>query len=73
MFSSAAVEVTATVFKVREGISTVPVNVGDAVLDLELTATAMAVNSASISEPLTIFDGFPDVRLSFAVKLVVFV
>jgi hypothetical protein len=40
---------------------------------LELTAVCIAVNSVSISEPLTTFDGLPDVRLSFAVKFVAFV
>jgi len=73
MFSSAAVEVTSTEFRVSAGISTVPVNVGDAVFDLEFTATAIALYSASCSAPLTIFAGLPEVRLSFAVKFVVLV
>jgi hypothetical protein len=51
----------------------VPVNVGDAVLDLELTAVSIAVNSESISAPLTILEGLPDTKLSLAVKFVVFV
>jgi hypothetical protein len=76
--SSAAVDVTAVPPSVRfviaaVGIVAVPVNVGDAVSDLELTAVWIAVNSASISEPLTTFDGLPDTKLSLAVKLVVFV
>jgi hypothetical protein len=76
--SSAAVDVTGVPPKVKlviaaVGMVTVPVKVGDAVSDLELTAVWIAVNSASISEPLTTFDGLPDVRLSLAVKFVVFV
>jgi hypothetical protein len=76
--SSAAVDVTGVPPKVKlvitaVGIVAVPVNVGDAVSDLELTAVWIAVNSESISEPLTTFDGLPDVRLSLAVKFVVFV
>jgi hypothetical protein len=55
------------------GIVTVPVNVGDAVSDFELTAVAMLSNSVFISVPLTIFKGSPEVRVSFVAKLVDFV
>ena len=55
------------------GIVAVPVNVGLAVLALELTAVAMLSNSVSISAPFTTFAGLPEIRLSFAVKFVVFV
>jgi len=55
------------------GIVTVPVKVGDAVSDFELTAVAMLSNSVFISVPLTIFKGSPEVRVSFVAKLVDFV
>jgi hypothetical protein len=55
------------------GIVTVPVKVGDAVSDFELTAVAILSNSVLISVPLTIFKGSPEVSVSFVAKLVDFV
>jgi hypothetical protein len=48
------------------------VSVGLLLSALEATAVAIALNSTSNSEPLTIFSGFPEARESLLVKLVVF-
>lgn len=45
----------------------------DAVSNLVPTAVAIALNSLSISVPLTIFDGLPVSRASLLAKLVAFV
>jgi hypothetical protein len=51
----------------------VPVKAGLLLSALEETAAAIAVNSMSISVPLTILPESPDGRPSLAVKLVAFV
>jgi hypothetical protein len=48
-----------------------PVNVGLAVLALDVIAVAMFVNSVVNSEPRMIFAGSPDCRESLAAKSVV--
>jgi hypothetical protein len=55
------------------GAAGVPVNVGDAVSALELTAEAIALNSLSISVPLTILPESPVGNVSLVAKLVDFV
>jgi hypothetical protein len=52
---------------------TVPVNVGLAVFAFVALAVAMLLNSESISVPLTILFGSPELRESLVAKLVVFV
>ena len=52
---------------------TVPVNVGPAVFALVALAVARLLNSVSISVPLTILLGSPELRESLVAKLVVFV
>jgi hypothetical protein len=49
------------------------VNVGDAMSALELTADAIALNSLSISVPLTILPESPVGKVSLVAKLVAFV
>jgi hypothetical protein len=55
------------------GAAGVPVNVGLLLSDLDDIADAMAVNSVSISVPLTTLAGSPVVRPSLIAKLVAFV
>ena len=57
---------------VAVGAAGVPVNVGDAISALELTAPAIALNSLSISVPLTILLESPVGRVSLVAKLVAF-
>jgi hypothetical protein len=52
---------------------TLPVNVGDAKSALVAMAVAMLLNSVSISVPLTILSGSPEVSASFVAKLVLLV
>jgi len=55
------------------GTEGVPVNVGLLMSALEATAEAIAVNSVSISVPLTILPELPVGKVSLAVKFVAFV
>jgi hypothetical protein len=52
------------------GANGVPVRVGLLASSLDATADAIALNSVSISVPLTIFAGLPVVSVSFTAKLV---
>jgi hypothetical protein len=58
---------------VAVGAAGVPVNVGEAVSALELTADAIALNSLSISVPLTILPESPVGKVSLVAKLVALV
>jgi hypothetical protein len=55
---------------VAVGAAGTPVNVGDAMSALELTAPAIALNSLSISVPLTILLESPVGRVSLVAKFV---
>ena len=55
---------------VAVGAAGVPVNVGDAKSALDVTAPAIALNSLSISVPLTILFASPVGSESFVAKLV---
>jgi len=55
------------------GVTGDPVNEGDAVSALELIAEAIALNSLSISVPLTILPESPEGNVSLVAKLVAFV
>ena len=55
------------------GRVTVPVNVGLALSALVPLATAMLLNSVSISVPLTILAGLPETKASLVAKFVVLV
>jgi hypothetical protein len=55
---------------VAVGAAGVPVNVGDAISALELIAPAIALNSLSISVPLTILLESPVGRVSLVAKFV---
>ena len=57
---------------VAVGAAGTPVNVGDAMSALELTAPAIALNSLSISVPLTILLESPVGRVSLVAKFVAF-
>ena len=56
---------------VAVGITTVPVNVGEARLAFVALAVAMLLNSPEKSEPLIILPVLPEGRLSLAAKSVV--
>ncbi len=70
-----AVVASCVVFVLEDavGATGVPVKVGLLVSALEETAEAIAVNSVSISVPLTILPALPVGKVSLAVKLVAFV
>jgi hypothetical protein len=58
---------------VAVGAAGVPVNVGDAMSALELIAPERALNSLSISVPLTILFESPVGKVSLVAKFVAFV